>query len=412
MNATAILELDKRRQKNDGTYPLKMKITYNREKRRYGVGINLLEKDYKNFYKSSKFKKHANIANIYLNKAYEIIETLNSDFNFLIFEKLFFEKEANSNKKSNNVFILFENYIKELNSQKKIKTAICYQYSLNKLKTFHNKTTLPIELIDKKFLHDFDAYMKLQDLSYTTIGIYMRNLRRIFNVAIADGIVSTDQYPFGRNKYIPPTSRNIKKSITLEEIHKIYNYHPQSEMEEWARDMWMFSYFSNGINFKDIVLLKWSAIDYKQDLITIIREKTKNSLANKQSIEISLIDDTKEIIHKWGKRESLYVFGLIEENSSAERITKSVSQIIKNANKYLGRISDNLELSRRITTNFARHSYSTVLKRAGVPIEMISEQLGHASIKTTQIYLDSFEKEQKRETTKFLAAFKNMEVVK
>lgn len=408
MSATAILELDKRRQKTDGTFPLKMKITYKRNKRRYAVGVDLLENEFNRLYKSNKYRKQANIASSYLNRANKIIEEFNNDFDFLVFENIFFEKEARSNKKSNNVFILFENYIKELNSRKKVKTAICYQNSLNKLKTFHNKPTLPIEITDKKFLHDFDTYMKLQDLSYTTIGIYMRNLRRIFNVAIADGIVSADQYPFGRNKYIPPTSRNIKKAITLDEIHKIYNYHSESEMEEWARDMWMFSYFSNGINFKDIVLLKWSDIDYKQDLITIIREKTKNSLANKQSIEISLIEDTKEIIRKWGKRESLYVFGLIEENSSAERITKSVSQIIKNANKYLGRISDNLELSRRITTNFARHSYSTVLKRAGVPIEMISEQLGHASIKTTQIYLDSFEKEQKRETTKFLTAFKNM----
>lgn len=412
MSATAILELDKRRQKTDGTFPLKMKITYKRNKRRYAVGVDLLENEFNRLYKSSKYRKQANVANSYLNRANKIIEEFNNDFDFLVFENIFFEKEARSNKKSNNVFILFENYIKELNSRKKVKTAICYQNSLNKLKTFYNKPTLPIEITDKKFLHDFDTYMKLQDLSYTTIGIYMRNLRRIFNVAIADGIVSADQYPFGRNKYIPPTSRNIKKAITLDEIHKIYNYHTEYEMEEWARDMWMFSYFSNGINFKDIVLLKWSDIDYKQELITIIREKTKNSLANKQSIEISLIDDIKEIIRKWGKRESLYVFGLIEENSSAERITKSVSQIIKNANKYLGRISDNLELSRRITTNFARHSYSTVLKRAGVPIEMISEQLGHASIKTTQIYLDSFEKEQKRETTKFLTAFKNMEQFK
>jgi integrase/recombinase XerD len=65
------------------------------------------------------------------------------------------------------------------------------------------------------------------------------------------------------------------------------------------------------------------------------------------------------------------------------------------------RIAGVLKLDRVPTTNFARHSFSTVLKRAGVSIEMTSEQLGHSSITTTQIYLDSFESGQKREITKF-----------
>ena len=70
------------------------------------------------------------------------------------------------------------------------------------------------------------------------------------------------------------------------------------------------------------------------------------------------------------------------------------------------KIAEDLKLDRAPTTNSARHSFSTILKRAGVPIEMISEQLGHTSIKTTQIYLDSFENDQKREITKYLTSFK------
>lgn len=70
------------------------------------------------------------------------------------------------------------------------------------------------------------------------------------------------------------------------------------------------------------------------------------------------------------------------------------------------RLAINLNLERVPTTNFASHSFSTILKRSGVPIEMISEQLGHTSIKTTQIYLGSFENSQKRDITKFLTSFK------
>ncbi len=93
------------------------------------------------------------------------------------------------------------------------------------------------------------------------------------------------------------------------------------------------------------------------------------------------------------------------ENANADMISKDVNQAIKTINKYMARIAQNLNLERKVTTNFARHSYATVLKRAGIPIEMISEQLGHTSVKTTEIYLDSFEKEQRMELSKHFTAF-------
>ena len=82
------------------------------------------------------------------------------------------------------------------------------------------------------------------------------------------------------------------------------------------------------------------------------------------------------------------------------------SYAIKNINKYMKRIALNFELERVPTTNFARHSFCTVLKHSGAPVEMISEQLGHNSIKTNQVYLGSFESAQKRDITKYLTSFK------
>jgi integrase/recombinase XerD len=73
------------------------------------------------------------------------------------------------------------------------------------------------------------------------------------------------------------------------------------------------------------------------------------------------------------------------------------------------RIAEDFKLDRLPTTNLARHSFSTVSKRAAVSVEMISEKLGHSLIKTTQIYLDSFESQEKREITKFLTSFKTKE---
>src|ERR1017187_4098104 len=70
------------------------------------------------------------------------------------------------------------------------------------------------------------------------------------------------------------------------------------------------------------------------------------------------------------------LFLIFEPNDlSNVQIYRNINQAISTINKYMKRIAENLKLDRVPTTNFARHSFSTVLKRAGVSIEMISEQL-------------------------------------
>lgn len=119
---------------------------------------------------------------------------------------------------------------------------------------------------------------------------------------------------------------------------------------------------------------------------------TDSNLRNKRTKINDKIKKAEEII------------GLLDDNFSFTEFEKrfygSIQAVVKNNLNLIDQ-----KLSRMPTTNFARHSFSTVLKRAGVPIEMISEQLGHSNIKTTQIYLDSFEKEQRKEIGKYLFEF-------
>ena len=114
----------------------------------------------------------------------------------------------------------------------------------------------------------------------------------------------------------------------------------------------------------------------------------------------------EQIIEKWGNPDKLpnnYIFKIMEYGvPSPMQETRNVNQAVKNINKYMKRIGHKLELSKIPTCNFARHTYSTILKRANVPIEVISEALGHFSVRTTEIYLDSFESDKREEISKFL----------
>ena len=169
--------------------------------------------------------------------------------------------------------------------------------------------------------------------------------------------------------------------------------------------MWFFSYLGNGMNMKDVALVKYSNI--VGDEIHFVRSKTSESTIDRQRIiQICLQDELREIIDRWGKRiqrPGSYIFDIIDKkDSSPLRIHKDISQAIKSSNIVMFKISKELKLDKRPTCNFARHTYSTVLKRANVPIAAISEALGHFSVKTTEIYLDSFESETRAEISKNL----------
>lgn len=166
--------------------------------------------------------------------------------------------------------------------------------------------------------------------------------------------------------------------------------------------------FCKCINIKDMALLKYSYI--KNGEIRFTRAKTKKSTQEPKEINIIVIEEIQAIIEKWGnkpKMECHYIFDIIsvQKGATVEQIYRDVNKAIKLINKYLARIAEKLGLQRKPTTNFARHSFATVLKRSGIPIEMISKQLGHTSVTTTEIYLDSFEKEQRSELSKHLTSF-------
>lgn len=374
------------------------------------------ENEFKIYHLNKKLKHLFEDIIGYQKKADNIISELKNNFSWERFEKLFLGKTESKTPVYSDVFSALLSYKDQLNQEERIKSATSYQTTHNALlkyiKTQEKYIKLPIltfEEITPEFLLAFEKHMRGIGLSTSTVGIYMRNIRSIFNKAITqEKVISAEAYPFGRGKYSPPSSINTKKSLKMEDIGKIFNYIGVSEIEQWAKDMWIFIYLGNGMNIKDLAYLKYKNIQDGE--IKFIRAKSKNSIKEKEKrITIVLTDEMNLIIDKWGnknKGENEYIFDLLKKGASIIEDYKAKEQAVKTINKYLKRIAENLHLSRKPTTNFARHSYATVLKRAGIPIEMISEQLGHTTVKTTEIYLDSFEKEQRKETVKHLTAFK------
>jgi integrase len=297
----------------------------------------------------------------------------------------------------------FERHIQELKIQKQIGTAVSYETALKSIEGF--KAGLRYADITVTFLKRYEAAMLEAGKKSTTVGFYLRSLRTIMNKADIDRKL----YPFGtgKNKYTIPTGCNIKKALTLDEISRIYYYETEARTTKaMAKDYWIFSYLCNGLNVKDLCLLKWKNIE--GDSLQYERAKTSRTKREKKPIEVSLKPEAKAIISRWGQpaiNPEAYIFPHLNKSMTAERERDVIKQLTKNINKYMKLIAAELKINREVTTYFARHSYSTVMRNSGASTSYISQALGHSNEKVTQNYLAGFEQEAIHKATEALTAF-------
>ena len=406
---TAIIH-DKRIKRQDGTYAVKLRITYNRIQKYYPLGVSVNTDEWDKIHGEKprgKFKDHLLFFNKVEAKAVEIIREM-SVFSFAQFEKNFNQKT----KSATTLLDLFDSYIDELKQGKRISTAYSYNNARRSITTFlesKNRKKINFWEITPDWLKNYEDWMISSGNSRTTVGIYMRSLRTIINLAIQQSLLENDLYPFGKRKYQIPSGRNIKKALALTDISKIVDFPTTSIYEKKARDLWLFSYLCNGANIKDIARLKYKNIVGNK--IHFIRAKTSNSTKqDQQIITVFVLPEIASIINEWGiqsKNPDDYIFGILSDGDTPKMEYAKIYQATKTINKYMKRIGEKLELDLKLTTYTARHSFATVLKRSGAPIEFISESLGHKDLKTTENYLDSFEDDVKETYQKQLLNFKS-----
>lgn len=399
---------DTRKVTKDGLYPLKLRVTFNRVTRLYSISRELTEEQFSKLYSSKLRDEYLKDVRLYCDAIKQKAGEMSDEIEIFTFEKFkdAFFVNHDEQAQTKDVYKNIEIYSNQLQEEGRISTASSYQCTLNSLRKFKKK--LVFEDITVKFLNDYEKWMLAQGNTTTTIGIYLRSLRAIYNQAIDAGIITKDAYPFKKSKFQIPKGNNIKKALTLEEVHRIFKHSTIAySTEDKAKDLWCFSYLCNGLNIKDIARLKFKNID--GDKINFVRAKTeRTSKSNQKEISIYMSSDAKTIFEKWKNKNSRpenYIFPILEPNITPQKERDLIQNLTKLINKYMKRIAGEIGIDKNLTTYVARHSFSTVLKRSGVSTEYISEALGHSSLATTQSYLDSFEDETKKQYANLLTKF-------
>jgi len=283
MDTQISLYLDKRRQKQKGTYPLKIRVWdpgYKKAKL-YPGKLDLSEDEFLKAWLSKKPRKEFRNLRTRLNTIANKAETVAAEihpFSFETFEKRLYRKKG----EGQNLFYHYDQAKKKYQEQNRIGTAEGYDQSQKALKGYlthlgvKDTSYFPLQGVNSDWLQGFENYMvNEKERSITTVSIYLRALRSIYNNAIEEGEIPSEYYPFGKKKYQIPSSRNVKKALTIEDLKKLFNVEPDSPEQQKAKDFWFLSYACNGINAKDIAKLRFK--DLEGDKITFYRSKTINT---------------------------------------------------------------------------------------------------------------------------------------
>ena len=269
-----------------------------------------------------------------------------------------------------------------LNSNK-IGTAKIYKETLSSLKKFYTKTELKFQDLNFEFLEKYDSFLRSNNGSDSGISIKMRTIRAVFNNAIKREIISSNTYPFKHYKISALKKEAKREYLTDEELQKlIAKDFSSNKKHQFAKDMYLFSFYCRGMNFID--LLKLNNSNLYDERLSYLRTKTGVHL------DFKLRDHSLEILKVYNQKSmNSYLFPLLlDENMTIKKIKNRSHKLLGQINPALKEMMAILKISKHITFYTARHTFATFLKFENIPIDAISEMLGHTDIRTTQAYLN------------------------
>ena len=406
--ATFKIIIDKRHKPENDRYQLSLRVSNKQEVLYLRLGTQMSTKEYDKFFVKKSFNKEVDEVKIkfdkYIDRAKKILPSIDP-FDSSKFRDKFYDKSfdpdniiSEEQKKRGTLNYLFQNYIKVISESKEIglSSVDLINGTLNNIKKF--KSGLTYEDITPEFLHAFEHWYINKNLpegkrnSLASFGGLCRNIKAVINYHRKKKIIPlTYEYPFNDYKipnFVPP-----KRVISNIEIQKILDcVEFENIMEEYARDIWEMLYRLNGINFIDLLKLRWDNIEGNR--FVFYRHKTlKTRRNNIRPIEVVINSKVQKLLDKIGDKDSPYVIGQIKQvNYSDQYLLERNHKLKGRYNARLKKLGKRLGLTLSLDISMARDAYANTHKRAGTNLLKISENMNHSDPRTTTLhYLDNFE---------------------
>lgn len=263
-----------------------------------------------------------------------------------------------------------------------MRTSETYLSTLNSLMRYCGGVDVALDGIDSEWVEGYRVSLKGMGLSPNTISFYLKHLRAVYNRAVDDGLVC-DRRPFRRVS--TSIERTAKRAVSLTVIKRLKMIDCNNDPSRlFARDMFMFSFYTRGMSFVDIAYLQKNNL--RDNVLLYRRRKTNQQLCIHWEPCMERILDVYR-----ADTSSPYLFSIINKGHNDPR--RQYQNTLLRINRHLKEIGRGLGLQQPLTMYCARHSWASIARQEGIPISVISEGMGHDSERTTQIYLASLKSE-------------------
>lgn len=391
--ASVKLMLNRHRALNSGKYPLVFQVIHNRRKCLIYTGIKLFSEEFDStsleimnsksgsYSQTERREMNQRLKRKYKRILSKIRELEKNNVTFSIDDLVDVRKKVNLN------LIKFAEV--QINRKRKIGKegiAVAYQSTSNSLKKYiktlsKRREDVRMDDVNYQFIQGYQDFLYMQGVSENTVNYYLRNFRTIYNAAVREGGELCDEYPF-THVHIK-VCKTLKRAIGRDEMKRLFLLSLSDRLHlEFSRDLYLFSFYAQGMAFVDIAFLKKA--DIRGDLIVYSRHKSK------QQITVVLTSQMSSLMNKYSN-DSEYVFPIIDVLNNELSAYQQYRLALGRINRHLKKIAVELNLSIPLTTYTARHTWATLARDYGAPLSVISAGLGHTSEKMTRIYLKDFD---------------------
>ena len=278
------------------------------------------------------------------------------------------------------LFNFMKETITKFKNDGRIRTSETYRYALNSFSQFRNNEDVSIDAFNREMMESYDAYLQAKGLIPNSRSFHMRILRAVYNRACEQGLTETSCNPFSH--VYTGVDKTTKRAVDIDTIKRIKNLDLTIDRtEDYARDIFMLSFYMRGMSFIDLAYLKKSEL--ADGVVTYRRRKTG------QRISVRWTREMQEILDKYPVNETEYLFPVITSSTADPRNQYRRRHYVINRN--LKSVAQKIGLRMPLTTYVARHSWASIAKSKGISVSVISEGLGHDNEQTTQIYLASLD---------------------
>lgn len=302
--------------------------------------------------------------------------------------------KAESRQGQGSVFPFIQSEIAKLKQIGKERTSETYAATLKSFMGFRQGKDLLWTEMDSDIIRMYENYLQNRGLTRNSSSFYMRILRAVYHRAVEKGLTE-ERRPF--KQVYTGIDKTIKRAIPLSAIKRIKELDLSARPSlDFARDMFLFSFYTRGMSFIDMAYLKKK--DLQNGMLVYRRRKTG------QRLMIKWEKCMQEIVDKYDEGNATpYLLPILKGvhvgrkrpgetlNDTEYQTRRAYKNALSGTNRYLKEVARLAGIGIPLSMYVSRHSWASIAKSKNIPVSIISEGMGHDSETTTKIYLASLE---------------------